>query len=375
MTVSPVPRRRRRPAPSTDTASCADDAQALDAARQLALRLQGGVPDALAQFRASGLGGVAVPKAYGGGGVGSGTLAQLIRLLAAGDPALARIAHSHYAVLEVLRATGSEPQKQAFFRRALDGERFAAALAETGVDEVCRIETRIHCVDGHYRIDGRKCDAGGAAQADWVALSVRSGDGNLLLAFVPRGSAGLRVEADGGVAIDEAEVGPLAVIPYRVVFDTPGRVGPLAQLLHAAIDLGIADAALADSAAVLRHDHDAQRLARFGWLGACQAAAGALLDDAALQVDALTAVPGQTIHDAAALAVTAARVLCADLASQAGAAVFELAGRRLLADAARPDRHWRDARRHDAGRPARQQARVIGDHCLNGTPPPRHGAY
>ncbi|MGE8356150.1 MAG: acyl-CoA dehydrogenase family protein, partial [Microvirgula sp.] len=178
MTVSSVSRRRRRPATPTDSASRADDGQVLDVARQLALRLQEGGADALAQFQASGLGGVAVPKAYGGGGVGSGTLAQLIRLLAVGDPALARMAHSHYAVLEVLRATGSEPQKQVFFRRALEGERFAAALAETGVDEVCRIETRIHCVDGHYRIDGRKCDAGGAAQADWVALSVRSGDGN-----------------------------------------------------------------------------------------------------------------------------------------------------------------------------------------------------
>ena len=48
---------------------------------------------------------------------------------------------------------------------------------------------------------------------------------------------GQRVTGSGSVILDRVEVDPDWVVPFDDSFDRPTPIGPLAQLLHAAIDL------------------------------------------------------------------------------------------------------------------------------------------
>src|SRR5690606_32045604 len=66
------------------------------------------LPDVeLAQLSASGLLAITVPEEFGGLGADTPTLVEVVRTLAAGDPNLAQIPHSHYVYLNVLRRHGS----------------------------------------------------------------------------------------------------------------------------------------------------------------------------------------------------------------------------------------------------------------------------
>lgn len=86
----------------------------------------------LQRFSASGLWGISVPKAFGGAGVSSVTLAQVIARIAAADGSLGQIPQNHFYALEVLRVNGTQQQQQRLFGEALAGVRFGNALAEPG---------------------------------------------------------------------------------------------------------------------------------------------------------------------------------------------------------------------------------------------------
>ena len=59
---------------------------------------------------------------------------------------------------------------------------------------------------------------------------------------------GQRTTASGTVRLDQVLVPWDLITPYHLTFERPQTFGAFAQLLHAAIDVGIARAALADAA-------------------------------------------------------------------------------------------------------------------------------
>src|SRR3954467_4138600 len=63
---------------------------------------------------ASGLLAITVPAADGGADLPAGTVAEVFRLLAIGDPNVAQIPHSHFVYVNALRHRGT-PTQQAFF--------------------------------------------------------------------------------------------------------------------------------------------------------------------------------------------------------------------------------------------------------------------
>ncbi|MCZ4498002.1 MAG: monooxygenase [Marmoricola sp.] len=77
---------------------------------------------------------VTVPAAYGGADLGAATLAEVFRLLAAGDPSVAQIPHSHFVYVNALRQQGTPEQQRFFFAEvlhaALDATIARAALTE-----------------------------------------------------------------------------------------------------------------------------------------------------------------------------------------------------------------------------------------------------
>ena len=209
-------------------------------------------------FSRSGLWGISVPKEYGGAGVSNVTLAKVIALIAQADGSLGQIPQNHFYALEVLRVNGSDEQKKRLYAEVLAGQRFGNALAELGTKTAHDRVTRLTRDGDGYRINGRKFYATGAIYAQRIPTSVVDENGVQQLAFVPRDSKGLTVIDDwsgfgqrttgsGSVVFEDVYVAAEDVIPFQSAFERPTTVGPLAQILHAAIDTGIARAAYEDA--------------------------------------------------------------------------------------------------------------------------------
>ncbi|MGW2342349.1 SfnB family sulfur acquisition oxidoreductase [Streptomyces sp. NPDC001661] len=389
----------------------ADDAAALavaaelaadfrkDAAERDALRR---LPEAeLERLSGSGLLGVTVPEEFGGADVSIETLAEVFRLLAAADASLAQIPQSHFVYLNVLRRQGTREQQEFFFGEVLRGRRFGNAQSEAGTRHVQDIRTRlVRQQDGAYVLDGVKHYSTGALFAHWIPVLARADDDTLHVAYVPRDAPGLtvvddwdgmgqRTTASGTVRLQSVPVPADRVVPHHLTFQGPQLHGAVAQLLHAAIDAGIASGALGEAVEFVRTKsrpwfesvaeghataaEDPLLIQRFGELAIRVRAAEALLASAARAVDAARVDLTDDTAAEASIAVAAAKVTAAATAVEAGSALFEVAGTRSALNSLDLHRHWRDARTHTLHDPARWKVQHIGRYVLNGTRPPRHG--
>ncbi|MET4925661.1 SfnB family sulfur acquisition oxidoreductase [Streptomyces sp. PSRA5] len=386
----------------------ADDAEALRTAAALADEFRPGaagrdasrtLPRAeLDRLSATGLLAVTVPAAYGGADVRAETLAEVFRLLATADPSLAQIPQSHFAYVNVLRRQGTDEQRKFFFGELLAGRRLGNAQSEAGTRHIQDIRTRlVPLPDGSYRLEGVKHYATGALFAHWIPVLARAANEDLHVAFVPRDAPGLevvddwdgmgqRTTAGGTVRLDAVAVPADRVVPHHLTFEGPQLHGAVAQLLHAAIDVGIAGGALAEAVEFVRTksrpwfesgfdraDEDPLLVQRFGELSIQLRAAEALLSAAGRAVDAASADLTDDSAAEASVAVAAVRAFAAGVAVDTGSAVFEVSGTRSALDALNLNRHWRDARTHTLHDPARWKVQHIGRYVLNGIRPPRHG--
>ena len=390
-----------------DVPVIADDAQALAVAEQIAGQLQQDsilrdrerrLPHAeLELFSRSGLWGISVPKAYGGAGVSSVTLAKVIARIAQADSSLGQIPQNHFYALEVLRVNGSEAQKQRLYAEVLAGVRFGNALAELGTKTAHDRTTRLTRDGEVFRINGRKFYATGAIYAQRIPTSVGDENGVQQLAFVPADSSGLKVIDDwsgfgqrttgsGSVLFDNVQVDAEDVVPFQSAFERPTPVGPLAQILHAAIDTGIARAAYEDALHFVRTRtrpwidagsdkavEDPLSLKTFGHLAIRLHACEALLERAGEYLDRAQAAPDAESVAAASIAVAEARALSTEISLAAGSTLFELAGSQATLAEHGLDRHWRNARTHTLHDPVRWKYHAIGNYYLNDRNPPLRG--
>jgi SfnB family sulfur acquisition oxidoreductase len=386
----------------------ADDAEALAVAAELAAEFRTGAAERDAERRlphaevdrlsASGLLAVTVPAEHGGADVRQETLAEVFRLLATADPSLAQIPQSHFVYVNVLRRQGTAHQQKFFFGEVLAGRRFGNAQSEAGTRHVQDIRTRLEpSPDGGCLLTGVKHYSTGALFADWIPVLARAADDELHVAYVPRDAPGVQVvddwdgmgqrtTASGTVHLDSVPVPADRVVPHHLTFRGPQLHGAVAQLLHTAIDAGIAAGALAEAAEFVRTKSrpwfesgvesavdDPLVVQRFGELAVKVRAAEALLILAARAVDAARAELTDDSAAEASIAVAAAKAFAADAAVEVAGALFEVAGTRSALDSLNLHRYWRDARTHTLHDPARWKIQHIGRYVLSGTRPPRHG--
>ncbi|MFJ4064007.1 SfnB family sulfur acquisition oxidoreductase [Pseudomonas sp. NPDC089996] len=389
------------------TSVITSDSQALAVAEHIAQQLKRDsalrdrerrLPHAeLELFTRSGLWAISVPKAFGGAGVSNVTLAQVIARIAQADASLGQIPQNHYYALEVLRVNGSPEQQQRLYAEVLAGRRFGNALAELGTKTAHDRTTRLIRDGAGYRINGRKFYATGALYAQRIPTSVIDEQGRQQLAFVPADSQGLQVIDDwsgfgqrttgsGSVAFDNVWVSADDVVPFQSAFERPTPVGPLAQILHAAIDTGIARAALDDALHFVRTrsrpwvdsgqdkaSDDPLTLKSFGQLVIRLHAAEALLERAGEFLDRAQADSQADTVAAASIAVAEARAISTEVSLAAGTTLFELAGSQATLAEHNLDRHWRNARVHTLHDPVRWKYHAIGNYYLNNENPPRRG--
>jgi SfnB family sulfur acquisition oxidoreductase len=397
---------RARPTPHC----IADDAGALEAARRFAAQIAPGAAlrdrervlpwRELDAYVASGLWAITVPREHGGPLVSAATLAETIAVISSADGSIGQIPQNHYYALEVLRVGGSAAQQRFFHERVLAGERFGNALAEVGARDFKR-RTRLTRDASGWRIDGRKFYCTGALYADWIPTLVVADEGGrdvTYLVFVPRDSAGVsivddwdgfgqRVTGSGSVQFDGVRVDEAWIVPFQASFERPTTIGPLAQIMHAAIDLGQARGAFDATrefvrersrpwidAKVERASDDPLTIAQYGDIAIRIRAAEASLRRAARHVDAAQAAPDAESVAAASIAVAEARALTTTASLDAGSRLFELAGTAATLDDLGLDRFWRNARTHTLHDPVRWKYHAVGNYFLNGKLPPRHGA-
>ncbi|GAB4054495.1 SfnB family sulfur acquisition oxidoreductase [Catellatospora paridis] len=371
-------------------AEFAADAAARDAGRRL--------PRAeLDRLSASGLLAITVPAEHGGADASTATVTEVFRLLAAADPNIAQIPHSHFVYVNVLRHNGAAEQRKFFFAEVLAGKRIGNAQSETGTRHLMDYRTRLTPAGDGYRLDGTKFYTTGALFADWLAVLARADDEKLHVAYTPADSPGVsvvddwngmgqRTTASGTVHLDGVAIPADRVVPHHLTFTGPQLYGAFAQIVHAAIDVGIAEGALADAAEFVRTRtrpwfeagvetaaEDPLLVQRFGELDLQLRAARALLAHAAAEIDRAAVDLTDDTAATASLAVAAAKAYADRAANEISSALFEVSGTRSSLDDYNLHRHWRNARTHTLHDPVRWKIQHLGRAALTGTAPPRHG--
>ncbi|WP_058912624.1 SfnB family sulfur acquisition oxidoreductase [Entomohabitans teleogrylli] len=382
------------------------DSQALAVAHEVAALLLSGAaerdrtgivpPEIINAFSDSGLWGITVPRKWGGAEVSAATLASVIAIISAADPSLGQIPQNHYCLLEDIRLQGSEEQQRFFFELALKGNRFANALSETTGKNVQDIQTRLTETAQGLRINGRKGYCTGSAYAHWIGILALDEAGNAQLAFVPRDTCGLTVLDDwaclgqkttssGTVIAENLAVSAFHLIPTWKSYASPTLAGPFAQLTTAAIDAGIARAALNDTvnfvrqmarpwidAGVEQAGDDPLTIYQVGMLDSRLAAAEVLLERAGKVLDEFRDNLSEETVALASVAVARAKIFTTEIALEAASRLFELGGTRSTHPRYHLDMHWRNGRVHTLHDPVRWKYHLLGNWVLNNKYPPRH---
>lgn len=384
----------------------ADDAEAVAAAHRLAeVFLPGAakrdreriLPYAeIDMFSASGLGGILVPRAHGGADVSNATLAEVTAVIAAADASLGQLPQNHFGFLRLLRYEPDQAKAARFYALAMQGRRFGNALAESGGKTTRDMAARMRRTDGGWIVNGTKQYSTAALFAHWIPAQALDEDGLARRAVAARDAPGLRViddwssfgqrtTASGTVELRDVFVPDSHVIAAFQASAAPSLYGPVSQIMHAGIELGIARGAIADAIAFIRtksrpwidsgQDRAADDMYTIAAIGDLQVrlhAADAITERAGRVLDraSLHETPDSVAE--ASVAVAEAKVLTTEAAILATNKLFELAGTRSTLEEHGLDRHWRNARVHTLHDPVRWKFHAIGNHALNGVRPPVH---
>ncbi|WHR57798.1 SfnB family sulfur acquisition oxidoreductase [Acinetobacter haemolyticus] len=349
------------------------------------------------QFSQKGLGGIRIPKQYGGAFVSNKILAHVFRILSKADANVGQIPQNQFGLLNFINITGSETQKQFIYAQILAGKRIANGGPEKNSKDTKAIQTTLTLENGQFLLNGEKFYSTGTSFADWLAIRALHPDGYTVLAIVDRHASGVevindwngfgqRTTASGTVKLHNVVANPALFFDERIIADTPNVRGAYSQLLQVAIDVGIAEAAFDDTlssirkarpiidAGVEKASEEHYTLQEVGKLNILLDAAILLLDEAAEYLDELDQLTEISADQAAhaSILVAEAKIYANDAALHISEKLLELGGSRASLSQHNLDQHWRNARVHTLHDPVRWKFHAIGDYYLNGTHPARH---
>ena len=392
--------------------------EALQTARSVAATIAAGVVEReltgtwpeqeLRQVAASGLLGIIVPATHGGPDLPQSTAVEVLRILSQADSAVGQLLLSHFVLSAAIQGLeGADPAPR-IYRDVLDGAQIGNATVERGTrTSVERLTTVTRRDDDTWVLNGKKFYATGALGATWIGVAARIPDtepSHGATVFVQPADPGVSLNLDRWTSFGQRGTASGEVVLDQVVVDDefvidegpdpdpvtapPSVLGAFDQALHAAVDIGIARAALEDGARFVTTktrpwfeagvDSAAEEphvVRRFGELTARLYALEALLARGAGLVDEALAAPELTREAAASasLNVAAAKALAQEFAVEIASGIFELAGASATDAGYALDRHWRNVRVHSLHDPARWKYVHLGNHTLFGTNPPRLG--
>lgn len=348
-----------------------------------------------------------MPAGHGGPALPASTVVEVLRLISRGDGAVGQLLLAHFVIAQAISGLGDQQPATRIYADIRGGAQIGNATAERGTKHALdRRTTLTKRDDGGWVLNGTKYYATGTLGAAWIAVAavIAGRDGETATVFVrpdqpgvtldlgkwssfgQRGTASGEVRLDG-VLVDDDLVIQEGPVPDPVT-GPPSALGAFDQALHAAIDIGIARAALEDGAefvrtrsrpwveaGVERADQEPHIVRRFGELTARLYALEALLGRGAAVVDEALAEPELSRDTAAyaSLTVAAAKALAQEFAVEIASGIFELTGTSGTDGEVNLDRHWRNVRTHSLHDPARWKYVHLGNYTLHGTRPPRLG--
>ncbi|QIC72305.1 SfnB family sulfur acquisition oxidoreductase [Acinetobacter indicus] len=348
-------------------------------------------------FSQKGLGGIRIPQEFGGAFVSNKTLAQVFRIINKADSSLGQIPQNQIALLNMINLMGSTEQKKFIFNEILQGKRLANGGPERHTQDTKTLNTKLSIQDGRYFVTGEKFYSTGSSFADWLAIKAVHPEGHVVLVLVERNTSGIdvidnwngfgqRTTSSGTVRLNQVEVNPFLIFDERLLSSQPTYRGAFSQLMQVAIDVGIAEAALADTIAAVKKarpiiDAGVEKaslehytLQEIGKSIVLLDAAILLLDEAAEYLDELDQLDTLTEQQAAqaSIRVAEAKVYANDAALHISEKLFELGGSRSSLSQHNYDQHWRNARVHTLHDPVRWKLHALGDYYLNHKLPARH---
>ena len=359
------------------------------------------------QFRevsASGLLKMRVPAEYGGPEVSLVDAGRIFYHLGEADPNLTQAILPHVCLMEKLRIYAMPSQQKHYFGQVMSGRLITNATAEIGGKITGQINTRVTRSGNALRLNGRKYYCTGSAFADLFYILCLNDQGLRSLAIVPKDRAGLTVKDDwdgmgqrttssGTVSLEDVQLEEQEIFTLHGAGVKPTHEGALAQLLHSAIDAGIANAALNEAIDFGRHRARAVPEAgvesagddpyvqhTIGEMVVLVHSANALIDRAACFMDAvvpgfLRGTPSDGLLGEASVAVAEAKMASEHAALRVGEMMYRIGGASATSRALNLDRHWRNARTHTTHDPVAYKAKVVGDFYLNQRLPPISTKY
>jgi alkylation response protein AidB-like acyl-CoA dehydrogenase len=359
----------------------------------------------------AGLLAVPVPAAHGGPGLPASVQIEVLRRLSRGDGALGQLLLAHFVVSQAIGGLGADQQPAPrIYADILAGGQLGNATAERGTASALDRKTSItRRPDGNWELNGVKYYATGALGAQWIAVAALVADkpGETATVFIRPDQPGVTLDLEkwsafgqrgtksGEVRLESVVVEDDLVIEEGAaphpVDGPPSVLGAYDQALHAAIDIGIARAALEDgaefvrttsrpwkealNAGIERADQEPHIVRRFGELTARLYALEALLARGGALIDEGHAAEelSRDAAGAASLTVAAAKALAQEFGVEIAGGIFELTGTSGTDGEVNLDRHWRNIRTHSLHDPARWKYVHLGNHTLHGTNPPRLG--
>lgn len=394
------------PRPKSPAHVIESDAEAIAVAEKLASEFAKGASsrdqqrrwpvEEIDAFSQSGLWAINVPRKFGGAEVSYVTLSKVVEIISRADPSLGQIPQNHWGVVAAIRTVSDEAQQELLFAEILRGARFGNAFSEYDSKRAVDFETKFVDEGDHVVVTGRKFYSTGALLAHYVPIVAVDRQSRAWYALAERDAPGLKVIDDwsgfgqrttlsGTVVLDKVRVPKTHLIPGYKGYDHPTADGAIFQIIQAAVDTGIAAAAIDDAIRFIkertrawvdsgreRATDDPYTIQAIGDLTARLSATRALLERAGSAVDKAVEAPSADSVARAQVAVAEAKIFSTETALLASSKLFELAGTRSVLAENNLDRHWRNARTHTLHDPVRWKYAILGNYHLNGVNPPLH---
>lgn len=349
---------------------------------------------------ASGVTSIYVPREMGGLGASIETVVETVRIISAADGGVGQLLQIHNVMIRGVFSRPDDAFRKRLIADIFAGKRFGNALAE-GKGKGKGGGTRLSRDDqGIWRLNGRKTFATGCYLAEWISISAVSDEGPVGV-LLHRDAPGLVLADDwdaygqqhsvsGSISFENVEVDPRFAPGPRTggAADFMPRTGlTWPQILHAAIDTGIARGALEAATAYIR---DAMRpwpeagvaraadeqytIKTIGEYAVAVRAAESALRYAARTFDRFRDdQDNRALEDELILAVATARAQSDAASIHIGSDLFSLTGANSTLDHWNLHRYWADARVHTTHDPIRWRIHHIGNFYLNGVPPDEYG--
>jgi alkylation response protein AidB-like acyl-CoA dehydrogenase len=357
------------------------------------------IHDEMRQIADTGALGIRVPIELGGTGGSLSNVIQIIFEIAKGDPNAAQVLLPHFAIVERLIVLGKPCDRERYSSVLLKNSLFGGAFAERGGKFVGDMKVALATTPDGYRLSGTKHYSTGAIYGDYIVTAAGDTAGNFYFVIMEPDRQGIkllddwngmgqRLTGSGTTIFDDVTIGPDDLTLIDTADSRSNYLGAYSQLTHAAIDAGIAAAALSDARAIGRrigrplpqsgveHSYDdpyvlhaVGELAMWTNIGIAmiERAAG-LLDKAAEAYLANTSADG--VIAAAVVAAAEARAATDAAAMKLATGLYSVAGASAVDRSLNLDRHWRNARTHLQHDPIAYKYKTIGDYYLNGKAPP-----